>query len=87
MNEWCRLTVDPDLPSADGGVVGVGVGAVLRDGEGDDGLGVAVGPAAGAETGGVPGEVTGVGDGRGGDEADSSNDLGQGEHGDCWFVI
>ena len=80
------LTVDGDLPAADCGVVGVGVVAVLVDGESDDGVGLTVGETASTETRGVVGEVTGVGHGGGGDEADGGNDLGEGEHGDWWSV-
>ena len=80
------LTVDGDLPAADRGVVGVGVIAVLDSGDGGNKVALAGGGATGTEAGAVVGEVTSEGNGGGGDEADSSDNLGKGEHFDCPFV-
>lgn len=74
------LTGDVDLPTADGGVVGVGVVAVLDVRDSDDGVTLAGGDTAGTEAGGVVGEVTSESDGRGGGEASGNNNLGEGEH-------
>ena len=80
------LTGDGDLLAADGGVVGVGVVAVLGRRKGDNRVALASGGAAGTEAGAVVGKVTGKGDGGGGNEANGGDNLSEGKHFYCPFV-
>jgi hypothetical protein len=89
------VVVDLDLAAAEGVVVGVAAGGLGVEeflGDGHDGVGLRVEDAAGAEPGGVEGQVTSVClaglEGRGGDEAgggaEGENNLGESLHFDCW---